>query len=199
MKVTSREKKVIIIGALIAAIVLVSYAFLSLVPDSTKLAQEVKLRERRLRNQRETLTREEFYKNRLVQFQKQLDLDFTRFLPGDNPSLANSELQKVIRDIADQSGVEITTRSPLPEKKVQDMVTKVAVRIETSCTPEQLVQFLSSLENYGKQLNVEELNIMSIRLPRKFDIRPSIMISGFIRTQPEKPKEKAPAKSGANV
>jgi hypothetical protein len=200
VKMTSREKKIIIIGACIAVIVLISYAAIALVPDGKNLAQRVELKKRMLGNQRETLGREEFYKRRLDQYQKQLDQDLTRFLPGDNASLAGAELQKVIKDCADQSGVEITQRNILPEKKVQDIVGKVSVRIETSCTPDQLVQFLALIENYEKLLNVDEVMISSIRLPRKFEIRPSLMISGFIRTQPEKPKEKPPARPGtANV
>jgi type II secretory pathway component PulM len=197
VKVASREKKVIIIGACIAVVVLVLYVVMPLLPDRDNLAQSVERKKRTLRNYRETMGREEMYKRRLEHFQKQLDQNLTRFLAGDNATLAGSELQKVIKDCADQSGVEIIQRSILPEKKVQDIVTKVSVRIETSCTPEQLVQFLASIENYEKMLNVDEIMISAIRLPRKYEIRPSLMISGFIRTQPEKPKEKAPAKPGA--
>jgi Tfp pilus assembly protein PilO len=198
VKVTSREKMVIIIGACIAAVILISYAVLTLDPVRD-LAQNVELKKKSLRNQRENLLREDIYKKRLEQCNKQLNQDMMRLLPGDNTSLAGAELQKVIKNFADQAGVEITQRNILPEKKVQDIATKVSIRIETNCTPEQLIQFLAAIENYEKMLTIDEMMIAAIRLPKKAEIRPSLTISGYIQMQPEKLKEKAAARPGGNV
>ena len=194
MKVTSRERIVIIIGIVAAALVLIFYATTSLLPDSEGLSQNVELKKRMLRSQRETLTREDFYKTRLDQYRKQLDLDKTRFLPGENASMAGAELQKVVKNFADQSGVEITQRNILQEKKVQDLVTKVSLRIETNCTPEQLVQFLASIESYEKMLKIDELVVSGIRLGKKYEIRPSLTISGYITLPEEKPKDNTGSK-----
>jgi hypothetical protein len=199
VKVTSREKIVIIIGVCIAAAIFISYAAIRLMPDRGEIVRKVEFEKRMLRSQRETLLREDLYKKRLEQCNKQLDQDLTRFLPGDNFNLAGADLQKVVKDFADQAGVDITQRNLLPEKKVQDTVTKVSIRIETNCAPEQLVQFMTSIENYEKLLNIDEIMISSIRLPKKSEIRPSLTISGYIQTPPEKPKEKAAAKPGTNV
>jgi hypothetical protein len=190
MKVTSREKSLIMIAVATLAAILIFYAITMLVPDAAVLSQNVELKKRMLRNQLETLSQEESYKASLDQYQKQLDLDLKRFLPGDNPSLASADLQKTLKDFADKTGVEIAQRNALPEKKASDIVTKVSVRIETNCTPEQLVQFLSLIENYEKMLRVDEAIINSLRISKKFEIRPSLTISGYIRTQEEKPKEK---------
>ncbi len=194
MKVTSRERIVIIIGIVAAALVLIFYATTSLLPDSESLSQNVELKKRMLRSQRETLTREDFYKTRLDQYRKQLDLDKTRFLPGENASMAGAELQKVVKNFADQSGVEITQRNILQEKKIQDMVTKVSLRIETNCTPEQLVQFLASIESYEKMLKIDELVVSGIRLGKKYEIRPSLTISGYIALPEQKPKDNTGSK-----
>jgi len=194
VKVTSRERIVIIIGIVAAALVLIFYATTSLLPDSEGLSQNVELKKRMLRSQRETLTREDFYKTRLDQYRKQLDLDKTRFLPGENASMAGAELQKVVKNFADQSGVEITQRNILQEKKVQDLVTKVSLRIETNCTPEQLVQFLAAIESYEKMLKIDELVVSGIRLGKKYEIRPSLTISGYITLPEEKPKDNTGSK-----
>lgn len=196
MKVTPREKLIIIIGICAVVVMGIAYAALTFVPDREDLSQTVELNKKKLRSLRDTLSREESYKRRLDQFKKQLEQDMTKFLPGDNSSIASAELQKVVKELADQAGVEITQRNPLQDKKVQDIATKVSIRIETSCSPDQLVQFLASIENYEKMLNVDEMMIASIRLPKKYEIRPSLTISGFIRSQPEKPKEKAVSRAG---
>ncbi len=194
MKVTGRERTVVSIGIVGVVAVLIFYAITSLLPDSESLSQKVDVKKRMLRSQRETLMREDFYKTRLDHYRKQLELDKTRFLTGENASMAGAELQKVIKDFADQSGVEITQRNILQEKKVQDVVTKVSIRIETNCTPDQLVQFLASIENYEKLLKIDELLVSGIRLGKRWEIRPSLTISGYIALPEEKPKDNAGSK-----
>jgi hypothetical protein len=196
VKVSSREKLIIGIGIVAAIAVILFYAATELLPESQNLSRDVELKKSMLRSQRDTLSREETYKKRLDQYQKQLDQDLSRFLPGENASLAGAELQKVIKDFADRSGVEINQRNIQAEKKIQDIAIKVAVRIETNCTPEQLVQFLALVESHEKLLRIDELVISSLRIQRRFEIRPSVTISGYIRAPEEKPKEKAPAKAG---
>lgn len=199
MKVTSREKLFIIIGIAAMGAVAIFYAASTLMPDGEDLSQKVDLKKRMLRSQRETLSREDTYKTRVEQYKKQLEQDMTRLLPGDNASLAAAELQKIIRDFADQSGVEITQRNVLPEKKVQDILTRVSIRVDTNCNPEQLVNFLASIENHEKLLKVDEMNISSIRIARRFEIRPSLTISGYITAKEEKPAEKPATRPAAKV
>jgi len=199
VKVTSREKLFIIIGIAAMGAVAIFYAASTLMPDGEDLSQKVDLKKRMLRSQRETLSREDTYKTRVEQYKKQLEQDMTRLLPGDNASLAAAELQKIIRDFADQSGVEITQRNVLPEKKVQDILTRVSIRVDTNCNPEQLVNFLASIENHEKLLKVDEMNISSIRIARRFEIRPSLTISGYITAKEEKPAEKPATRPAAKV
>lgn len=194
MKVTAREKTLIIVGIAVAIGVAVFYAATTLLPDGASLSQTVELKKRMLRSQREILLREDFYRNRAEQYRKQLAEDSKRFLPGENPSLAAAELQKVVRDFAQQAGVEITQRNVQQDKKIEDILVKVSIRFDTRCDPEQLVQFLTAIQNYEKLLTVDELNINSIRVSRRFEIRPSLTISGYISAPPE-----APAKPAAKV
>jgi hypothetical protein len=193
VKVTSRERTILIIGSIVAVAVLIFYAATLLVPDSQNLSQSVDLKKRMLRSQREMLSREESYKSLLDQYKKRLDQDMTRLLPGDNPSLASADLQRTIKEFADRSGVEITQRSLVQEKKVQDTITKVTVRMETNCSPEQLVQFLALIENYEKLLKVDDMVMSSFRNQRKIEMRTSLTISGYISVPPEKPKDKSKA------
>ncbi len=188
VKVNLREKRLIIIGIVTAAAVGIFYAGTMLLPDSQNLSRNVEIKKRMLRSQREILSREDFYRTRLEQYRKQLDLDVKRFLPGGNSSLAGAELQRVVKDFADRNGVEITQRNILPDKKVQDTIAKVSIRIETNCAPEQLVQFMASIENYEKLLKIDEIQITAFKLAKKYEIRPSMTISGFISVPEDKPK-----------
>ncbi len=193
MKLTSREKLVIWIGAGVVAAVLIYYGATKFLPtDSGDLSQTVELKKRILRNRRETLRREETYRKRLESYGRRLDQDMTRLLPGDNPNVAGAELQKILKDFADKSGVEITQKNTLPEKKVQDTLTKVSVVIQTNCDMDQLVQFMTAIENYEKLLKIEEFIITSFRNPaqKRYDIRPSLTVVGYISSRESKPAEK---------
>jgi len=193
VKITSREKRIIAIGACVAVGVLIYYAFTILLPDGEGLAQEVTLKKRMLLKQRESLTREESFIKRIDQYSGRLKGEMGLLLPGENPNVAGAELQKILKDFADQSGVEITQKNILPEKKVQDLLTKVSVRIDTNCNLEQLVQFMTAIENHEKYLKIEECMINGFRIQKRYEIRPSLTIAGYISAREEKPREKPAA------
>jgi hypothetical protein len=82
--------------------------------------------------------------------------------------------------------VEITMKNILPEKKTQDSLTKVSVKIDTNCNLEQLVQFIATIENYEKFLRIDDCTISGFRVQRRFEIRPSLTIAGYISTREAK-------------
>jgi hypothetical protein len=186
VKLTAREKRVTAIGACIVAAVLIFFGITLLLPNSENLSQQVVLKKRMLLKQRETLSREAMYKTRLEKFSGNLATSGTRLLPGYNPNVAAAGLQKILKDFADQSGVEITMKNILPEKKIQDSLTKISVKIDTNCNLEQLVQFIAIIENYEKFLRIDDCTISGFRVQRRFEIRPSLTIAGYISTREEK-------------
>jgi type II secretory pathway component PulM len=186
VKLTAREKKVIGFGACVVAAVLIFFAITLLLPNSEKLSQEVDLKKRILLKHRETLSREAIYKARLEQLSGHIETYRARLLPGDNPNVAGAALQTILKNFADQSGVEITMKNILPEKKTQDSLTKVSVKIDTNCNLEQLVQFIATIENYEKFLRIDDCTISGFRVQRRFEIRPSLTIAGYISTREAK-------------
>ena len=186
MKLTAREKRVIIVGACVVAAVLIYYAVAKMLPTGEDLAQTVDSQKKLLLKQREMVSREALYKTRMEQIKGHLDTYKTRLLPGDNPNVAGAELQKILKEFSDQSGVVITMKSILQEKKTQDLLTKVSVKIDTNCNLDQLVQFITAIENYEKHLKIDDCTISGFRIQRRFEIRPSLTISGYISTPEDK-------------
>ena len=208
MKITSRDKRIIIIGVIAVVAVSIYYAATSLIPDGESLSRQVEVKKRMLRSQRETLTRQNSYKLRLEQSRKQFEQDKTRFLTGTEATLAGADLQKVIRNYADQASLELNPSNILQEMKIQDLATKISVSINapapnSTCMPDQLVQLISLIENYEKLLIIEDLTINSrsgfaVRgMPRRNEINFTMTVSGFITPKEEKPKEKTEAKPGS--
>ncbi len=183
MNITGRERKVIISGAVAAAAILVFYAVNLQLPNSESLAQEVDFKKKLLLKQREILSNENTYEERMEEYARRLEQNRLKLLPGDNPNVAGAELQKLLMDFASQSGVEITQKNQLPEKNIQDILTQVSIRIQANCDPEQLVNFLTAIQNYGKFLKVEEFTITGIPVLKKYRIRPSLTVVGYIASQ----------------
>jgi hypothetical protein len=197
MKVTAREKKFIFVGIAAVAAVSIFYLITLLLPNSESLSQEVDLKKRMLSRERETLSYEEIYKNRVEQYGRHLEEDRARLLPGDNPNVAGAELQKLLMDFAEKSGVEITRKNALPEKRIQDVLTKISVSIETNCDLDQLVQFLTAIENYDKFLKIEEFQVTAFQTQKIYQIRPTLTVVGYISSMEPAQAEKSPAAGAA--
>lgn len=199
MKISSRDKKIVIAGA-VAVVLIVLYVLGDrAIFSGDDLDASLENKKKLLLKYRETLSQEEGYKTRLEQYRQRLRQDQTRLFPGDNPSIAAAELSKVLSDLAAQNGVEIMRRDTQQELKLQDNLVKISVKIETNCTPEQLVQFIAAVENHEKFLSVDELVITGFRQQKKYEIRPSIRVSGLILGPETKPQGKTPAGATAGV
>jgi hypothetical protein len=192
VKLSMREKRLLIAGAAVAGAILLYYAGSILLPDATGLANTVEYRKKLLLRQRETIAREESYKAKADLYRSRLKHDMERLLPMNNPSIAGAELQKVLKELADRNGIEILRRDIQREQKLQDNIVKIPVRVETNCAPEQLVQFLVSIQNYERSLTVDQLVINSFRIQKKYEIRPAVTVSGYIEVPEEaKAEQKA--------
>ena len=192
MKANAREKKILYAGIAVAAVILIYYVATSFSPgDGESLADKVATQESLLLRQRELIGREDFYEKRIEDAENDLVKIRTRLLPGDNASAATTELQRVLDDFAEHSGIVITTKTPLPERKVadSDSMVKVSVRVGLDCTLEDMVDFLTAVKNYEKFLKVEEIQISVNLTQRQYVLRRPVpmVIAGYISVAPPEP------------
>jgi len=199
MKIKPREKKFIFVGGIVVAAVAVFYLITLFLPNPGDLAKEVEIKKEMLRKQRETLSREENYRETLEQYTLLLQESRTRLLAGDNPNVAEADLQKLLMSFAERSGAEINRKNTLPDKKVGDDIVKVSISIELDCDLEQLVRFLTEIQNHGRFLKIEQFTITGFQNQRRQQIRPSLTVVGYISTKPAAAdaSDAAATKSGA--
>jgi len=138
------------------------------------------------------VSREDFYRTRIEQYRQRFEKDKVRLLTGENTSIAGAELQRVVKAMADQNGIEVLRRDIQREQNMQDGLVKVSVRIETKCEPDQLVRLLAAINNYERQLIVDEVAITSYRIQKKWEIRPILTVAGYIAS-PEAQQAAKPA------
>ena len=180
MKITTREKRFLIAGGVVALAVIAFYLAPMVLPQD--LSGMVETKKNELRRKKEFISREEFFKERIAQDQQRLTQDLDRLLPGNNPSAAGPALQKVLQDLADSLQVEISRKTILPEQKLQENLTKVSVQLDVNCTLEQLVRFMTAIENYEKLLKIDEVFIQSQRFQNRDQIRPMLKVAGLVAT-----------------
>lgn len=194
MKLSKREKKFIFGGGIIGAVALLVYAVLLLLPEFES-RDSVEQKRRKLLQYKEMLNSEELYTTRIGQYQQRLQEDSNRLLPGETPNVAGADLTNVLVQLAGQNGVTISRREQQSEQKLQDNLIRIPVRMDMTCNMDQLVQFLTAVENYDKLLTVDELSIASFQIQKRWDTRPNVTVSGYILAKETKPAEKAPGGS----
>ena len=183
MKITPREKKFIYFGATVVAAMVIFYLIASLLPDRESRAQQVETQKAMLLKYRQLLSQEEIFKKQVEQYTAHLEQDMKLLLPGDNPNVAEADLQKLLKSYAEQSGAEITRQNTLPDEKMEDDLVKVAVSVEVNCDLDQLVHFLTAIHNHEKFLKIEQFQITGFQTQRRRQIRPSLTVAGYIRSR----------------
>ena len=80
-------------------------------------------------------------------------------LRGDNPSLASAELQAVIEEVAEATGIELGQRNMSAARQKDEFFNEITMSLGFECTPGQLVAFLEQLRGSEKLRAVRSIQI----------------------------------------
>jgi type II secretory pathway component PulM len=127
-------------------------------------------------------------KNRVLEANKAMKAALTRtegqFLSGANPALASADLQEILKNLAKEQGVQMTSAKVLPTREAGPYL-EVPVQVELTATINQIVSLLYHLEHHKKLLFIPDLDINAPRWVKmeKQDIplQISMVISGVIK------------------
>lgn len=130
-------------------------------------------------------------------------------LSGDTPSVSASDLQQTVQTLATKEGTQvISTRVLNPETK--GPFTKIPIQVEVSGQIDQVTNLVKGIDSAEKLLVVSELNARSIftsaaaaraqgapQIPIQ-NLRASLIVTGFARSQPATPLKSGPAPAKNN-
>ncbi len=111
-------------------------------------------------------------------------LERNLLLPGATLEQAQQALDEILQNLANVNQVVLVRKIKQPDQKLPQNLTKVTDQLETNCSFDQLVRYLTAIKSYEKFLRVEELSILSFRMQREWVIRPSLKVSGFVENAP---------------
>jgi Tfp pilus assembly protein PilO len=205
-RLSKREKGLVLVGfAILALLVGRSLVYDPFVARMHRISQQLELEPQRLeRNQRYVHRKPEIMAN-LERARGELKVLEPLLLTGDTPSVSASDLQRTVQDFASRGGTQIvSTRVLSPE--AMGPFTRIPIQLEISGLIDQVANLVQGIESATKLLVINEINIRSFAVvgvpPRRPDgtsalppqnLRVSLTVSGYIRSQPAAPSKESAA------
>src|SRR5207247_9664943 len=99
---------------------------------------------------RRAVIRKRNYTQLLEQARKNMAEAETRFIRGDNPTLASVELQSIVEQAAKKVGLDLNQRTVSPARKKDDSFNEITLTLALEATPSQIFGLLAEIRNAPK-------------------------------------------------
>jgi Tfp pilus assembly protein PilO len=187
MKISTREKWVLIIGGIaVAGIVGYLYGVQPFISSQLEVREEI-AQQRALLEQYQLLAAEkERYRRRIEQLRHNLDEAQGLLMKGEKLPLAAAELQGLLHRLGQESGVTIVRENVLPPKKI-DILNQVTVELSVRGEIKALRDFLYKIHEVPKLLTIPRLtlrasHVRGATVPLSMDLQ----VAGYTTAAEEK-------------
>ncbi len=181
IRLQPRERRFVLGGMVVVAVVL-GYTFAGdLLERQDQRRTRIAAGEERLAQRQRLVARRELYRRQLQALEAEITQRRVRLLPGDKPPLAASELQKLVKTTAQETGVEVRSERVLPTAE-RGGYAEVPVEVTLWGPIRPIVAFLHRLEGTPVLLGVSDLKlrVASVGTPR--ELTATLALSGYIAT-----------------
>ena len=192
MKATKRERSIIVFAIVIGVAILgYTYVFDPIQEwkqtgaDLIPTREAVLERRRMLVAQRPTITAE------IEKINERINAVQPRWLKGPTPPLAASELQTLIKSLAEQAGAEVRSERVLPLVD-RGGLQEIPIEITVASGLREAVRLLFDLEHTTKILTVQDVKVRVVAVGQPRDLLTTFNVSGFLL-----PTSPAPTAGGA--
>jgi hypothetical protein len=180
-RLSKRDRLVVTVGGIIVAVFLVGvYGILPLYDSVSASAETLGQRERAFAQRVRAISDRALYAERSQALSGEVERLRAQLLDSRDVTLAQSQLENLIRGLAEQYGVSIQRSTPLQGKRQGDKYSKVTIQINVQAGMAELADFLHALSVHPKYLEVEELYINGFRVRDEVRLQPRLSISGLI-------------------
>ena len=191
MKFNIRERDrraILLLGG--AAIIYAALSF-GVFPAFDRLKEassRVSEKQDQLKKYRRAVIRKGNYTQLLEQARKNMAEAETRFIRGDNPTLASVELQSIVEQAAKKVGLDLNQRTVSPARKKDDSFNEITMTLALEATPSQIFGLLAEIRNAPKFVIIRNAQIAPTQVlteaPKKGDfmktIRANLTIGALI-------------------
>jgi hypothetical protein len=161
-KLTRRDRIALGIGLGAAALfLLLNFGVFPLLEGLGSSPELVQQKEVELRREQRLLAEAELEKAHLAAAGERLKGLEAGLLESSSPSLANAEWQRLVGQLADSKGIELSSRELLRIQELGAGYSLVTGRVQFRCRLDQLVDFLAALAAFPKLLSITGLSVLS--------------------------------------
>jgi len=200
-RLSKRERALVVLTALILLAFVAKYAVITpLVDRRAWVRSQLENQPRLLAKNLRYVAQKEAILARLEASRAQIKALEPQLLTGDTPPVSASDLQETVQAMAAREGTQvITTRVLNPEPT--GSFSKIGIQLEIGGQIQQIANLIRGIETSPKLLVIDEINIRSLFRPIGFpqpagvpqvpaqNLRISLMISGYARSQPVTPSK----------
>lgn len=181
MKISKRDRRVLIIGGLVCVgLLLVFYGVLPFFESQTEMESKLERAEKALEQSLRVLQSESYYRTQTVELEETLERYRTQLLDAEDSARARVQLQAIVRELAEESGVTISRSNPMQERRVGDYA-QITLQINLQSGMQELTDFLYAISTHSKFLKVEQFRINMFSSRKSIKMQPQMHVSGFIR------------------
>jgi len=191
---SKRERTVIGVAAGVA-ILTAGYIYL-VEPTLARTREQAALipaREEVLSKRRALIAQRAAYAARLEEVSQAAEQAATGLLPGATPPLAASELQKLVKELAGQSSVEVRSERILPPVERGSLL-EIPLELTVAGGIRDVLTLLYRLEGTTKILTLQELKVRVVSVGQPKELLTTLTVSGYVlpsgptQKQGEKPE-----------
>ncbi len=191
IKLNQREKKVLLLGGVIAILIL-GYYFTAWYKDkSASLGDHVDAGRMKLERQQTEISRKadiqkefEVVSADLMELEKGL-------LSGSKPPLAAAEIQRTLKDIVSAAGVHINLERILESAPAEnDLYLGIPVEIGFTASTAKLKDILYRIKTSPLQLTVSEIKILVRNNENPTDVNATLTVKGFMKNPQQNKNDK---------
>jgi type II secretory pathway component PulM len=177
-----RERRLLLIAATVGVVVL-GYWFVvePFMIRRERVRELIQSREALLARQDRLLARRERFLVEERELREEIARRRQRLLPGDKAPLAASELQKLVKTTAQETGVEVRSERTLPTTERGGYL-EVPVEVTLSGPIRALVSFLHRLEQAPLLVSLQDVKLRVVSVAQPRDILATLALAGYIQT-----------------
>ena len=185
IQIAPREKKVLIVGGIFIVLYLLFVLIAQPAFRENKLASQ-KIQDKILFIQKcyEILNQKSYYEAKSTENKSIHTTLSQRFLNQAKPALAAAEQQRLLEELANQTGVNIIRFRVDKPKYVEKLLT-ISTQVTVRSKLRNLTNFIHRLENNQKFMIIEEISMQRTNKADLEELQTQLTVSGFIKKMEE--------------
>ena len=185
IQIAPRDKKVLIVGGVFIVLYLLFVLIAQPAFRENKLANQ-KIQDKILFIQKcyEILNQKSYYKAKSTENESIHTTLSQRFLNQAKPALAAAEQQRLLEELANQTGVNIIRFRVDKPKYVEKLLT-ISTQVTVRSKLRNLTNFIHRLENNQKFMIIEEISMQRTNKADLEELQTQLTVSGFIKKMEE--------------